>query len=90
MIHALLQEIQWQSPRTQQLIMAGTDVKVFAKLSFGRFTERQYLQLADLVGQGLARIADVAVNFIDDIVLGLRCIVFEEVDRLLPCPSLVM
>jgi hypothetical protein len=70
--------------------MKRPDVEVFAQLYLGTGPYLQDFKLTNLVGQRLARPGNVAVDLVYDVVLGLGRIVLEEVDRLLPCPALVV
>ena len=65
-------------------------VKIVAERGFGARPQRQDLELTDLIGQRLSRHHDVAVDLVDDVVLRLGCVVLEEIDGLLPRPSLVV
>src|SRR3989442_425158 len=51
-----------------------------------RVAQLAELELPDLVGERLAGVHDVAVHLDDDVLLSLRCVVLEEVDRLLARP----
>ena len=53
---------------------------------FGARAQLQELQLADLVGERLARVGDVAVDLVDDVGLGLGRVRHEVVDGLLARP----
>src|SRR5687767_13913086 len=78
-----LQYVQGDGAPPQDLIVEGADVEPFAELGAGEAAELLDLQLADLVGQGLAGPDDVAVDLHHDVVLGLARVLDEEVDRLL-------
>jgi len=58
----------------------------------GRRPRAQLLdaQLADLVGERLPGPGDVAIDLVDDVVLALRGVRLEELDRLLARPALVV
>ena len=70
--------------------MERTNVEVFAEFPLCTITQSNYFQLADLVGERLSRHQKIAIDLVNDVVLGLGRIVFEKVDGLLPRPALVV
>ena len=55
--------------------MESADIEIISKLTLGPFSQRQHLELADLVCERLPRVADVAINLVNDVVFCL-CRVF--------------
>ena len=79
-VHPLLQQVEGQGPGAQQLVMKCTDIEVLAEFDFGAAAQLQDLELPDLVRKRLARPENVAVDLVDDVVLGLCGVVLEECD----------
>ena len=71
-------------------VVESPDVELPAEILRRPGAQLLDLELADLVGQRLARPGDVAVDLVRDVELGLGGIGLEEIDRLLPGPALVM
>ena len=67
--------------------MERPDVEAAAEPGPGLVAQPSDLELADLVGEGLARPGDVAVDLVDDVVLGQGGVVEHEVDRPLARPA---
>src|SRR5688572_3051407 len=80
-IDVALQHRQRQRARAEHHVVEGADVEALAELGGRARAQLLDLQLADLVGQRLARPGDVAVDLVDDVVLGLGRVGLEELDR---------
>src|SRR5690606_26312876 len=87
-VHAALEHVERQRTGTEQVIVEGADVEPLAEPRLGTGPELADLQLPDLVRERLARVADVAVDLVHDVELGLRGVVEKEIDGLLPRPAL--
>src|SRR5207244_4787795 len=75
--HVLLQEIHRESPVPQHFVVERADVEPRAEGGGRRVAQLAELQLADLVGERLAGIHDVAVHLDDDVLLRLGGVVLE-------------
>ena len=68
-------------------VVERPDVERGSERVLGLRPEREDLALAELVGQRLARHREVAVDLVDDVVLGERGVIDHEVDRLVAAPA---
>src|SRR3954471_6621827 len=86
-VDAGFQERERQRPRPQDGVVEGAEVEGGAEGFFGAGAEGADLELADLVGAGLAGPADVAVYLGSDVGLAEGGVGFHVVDRLLTRPA---
>ena len=80
--------IQRNRARSQHDVMKRALVEFGPQLFRRALAQLFDLELADLVGRGLAGPGDVAVDLVHDVEIGFRGVVLEELDRLLARPSL--
>ena len=90
LFHELLQHPERHRPERQQPVVEGTEVEGGTGASAGLLPDLPDLQLADLVGQGLAGPGDVAVDLVLDLVAGERRVLLHVLDGLGPAPALVV
>src|SRR5262249_1925135 len=83
-----IEQVERQRALPHHLVMEIANRESVAQLFAGEGAQLLELQLAQLVGQRLPGPDDVAVDLDLDVVLGLRRIVHEELDGLLPGPAL--
>src|SRR5204863_312410 len=85
--YLVVQLVEWQGALTQHLIVERADVELRAQLPLRIATQRFYLELSTLVRQCLRRHHDVAIDFLDYVLLRLGAVRLEVVDRLLSRPA---
>ena len=89
-MHVGFEHVERDRAAAEHHVVERADVEPVAQLVRRFAAQLLDLQFADLVRQRLARVADVAVDFIDDVEFGLCRVRLEVIDRLLPRPVLVM
>ena len=67
--------------------MEIADIKVPAKRCLGFISQLKHFHLADLVGQGLARPANIAVDLVDDVGFAFGGVGNEVINGFLPAPT---
>src|SRR4051812_17214671 len=78
LVHALFEERERHRATEQDDIVKLLHVERRAELPRRPRAQLLDLQLADLVGERLAGPRDVAVHFVDDVLVGLRRVLAEE------------
>src|SRR4029079_10012781 len=86
LFHPPVEDVERQRSLAQELVMKGADVEAGTQLALGARTHCTHRELAALVRQRLPRPHDVAIDFARDVLLRLRAVGFEVLDRLLPRP----
>ena len=70
--------------------MEFADVEILSDLAPRAIAQFFDFKFADLVGQRLTRHRDVTIDLVHDVILGLRRVLHEEIDRALPVPFHLM
>src|SRR4051812_48899909 len=80
--HLGVEHRQRQWSHSEKLVVEGADVEPVAQRLFRLFAQGLDPELADLVGQCLARPGNVTIDLVVDVEVALAGVLFEEVDRL--------
>src|SRR5207245_3498780 len=71
----------------QERVVELAQIERLTERALGAGAEILDLELADLIGQGLAGPGDITVDLVGDVDFGLGVILHEKVDRSLPVPA---
>src|SRR5216684_6131935 len=87
MLDMRLEDAQRDGALLQDGVVKGADVEFGAEAAFGFGAQLADFELAEFVGQRLARPNDVPIDLNGDVLIGLAGVVLEKLDGLLPRPT---